>query len=252
MKFAGIVEYDGSDFCGWQRQSHAPTVQEAVERAISRVADHEVGIACAGRTDTGVHALAQVIHFETNAERSIRSWLLGINANLPPSIALKKIQLMPEDFHARFSARARCYRYVIYNEPVRPALLSKRVCWERLSLDDIAMQEAAKYLVGEHDFTSYRALACQANSPVRTITQMNVSREGSLINIDVSANGFLHHMVRNLSGVLMSVGKQENSPQWARQVLDKKDRACAGVTAPPQGLYFMSVEYDAKYQLSLE
>ena len=249
MKFACIVEYDGSEFCGWQRQSHAPTVQQAVECAISRVADHEVGVACAGRTDTGVHALAQVIHFDTNAKRSLRSWLLGINSNLPPSIVVNKIVPMPDDFHARFSAHARSYRYIIYNHSVRPALLSKRACWERLPLNETQMNEAAKYLIGEHDFTSYRALACQAKSPIRTISRLDISRQDSLVIIDVTANGFLHHMVRNLAGVLMSIGKNENVPMWAQQVLLKKDRACGGVTAPAQGLYFMSVEYDAKYKL---
>lgn len=249
MKFACVVEYDGSGFCGWQRQSHAPTVQETVEAAISRVANHEVGIACAGRTDTGVHALAQVVHFETNAQRSLRSWLLGINSNLPPSVVLKKIKLVPDEFHARFSARARSYRYIIYNHPVRPALLSSRACWERLQLDEMCMQEAAQYLIGEHDFTSYRALACQAKNPVRTITNLEITRQGSLVILDITANGFLHHMVRNVSGVLMSIGKKEHTPLWAQEVLVNKDRACAGVTAPAQGLYFMSVEYDAKYEL---
>jgi len=196
-----------------------------------------------------VHALAQVVHFETNAQRSLRSWLLGINSNLPPSVVLKKIKLVPDEFHARFSARARSYRYIIYNHPVRPALLSNRACWERLHLDEKYMQEAAQHLIGEHDFTSYRALACQAKNPVRTITKLEITRQGSLVIIDITANGFLHHMVRNVSGVLMSIGKKEHSPQWAQEVLVNKDRACAGVTAPAQGLYFMSVEYDAKYEL---
>ncbi len=249
MKFAGIVEYDGSDYCGWQRQAHVASVQETVETAISKVANHEVGVACAGRTDTGVHALGQVIHFETNAQRSLRSWLLGINANLPANIVVKKILPMPDDFHARFSARARSYRYVIYNSPVRSALLNKRACWERLELNVACMQEGANYLLGEHDFTSYRALACQAKSPTRTITRLDVSRQSELVIIDVTANGFLHHMVRNLSGVLMNIGKKEQIPQWAQAVLNKKDRAYGGVTAPAQGLYFMSVEYDEKYQL---
>lgn len=249
MRYAGIVEYDGSDFCGWQRQSHVPSVQETVERAISLVANHEVGIACAGRTDTGVHALGQVMHFDTNANRDLRSWLLGINANLPPSVVLRLIKPMPEDFHARFSALSRTYRYIIANEKVRPALLAKRAAWERLPLQADLMQEGANYLVGEHDFTSFRALACQAKSPVREISNFRIHREGALIIMDVTANGFLHHMVRNLAGVLMSIGKNENPPQWAQHVLMKKDRACGGVTAPSQGLYFMSVLYEQKYQL---
>ncbi len=249
MKFAGIVEYDGSDFCGWQRQSHVPSVQEAVERAISLVANHEVGIACAGRTDTGVHALGQVMHFETNAQRELRSWLLGINSNLPRSVVLRSIKLMSEDFHARFSALSRSYRYIIANEKVCPALLANRAAWEYTPLNAELMQAGANYLVGEHDYTSFRALACQAKSPVRNISHLSVQREGALVVIDVTANGFLHHMVRNLAGVLMSIGKNEYPPEWVQEVLMRKDRSCGGVTAQAQGLYFMSVEYDPKYQL---
>ena len=251
MKFAAIIEYDGSQFCGWQRQPHAPSVQQQVERAISAVADVEVGVACAGRTDTGVHALGQVIHFETNARRTLRSWLLGINANLPPTIVVKSIIPVDDDFHARFSARSRTYRYVIINEPVRSALLANRATWERLPLDESLMQQAAQHLVGEHDFTSYRALGCQAKSPVRQISYLGVERQGSLVSIEVSANGFLHHMVRNLAGVLMSIGKKEHTPSWARQVLEVRDRACGGITAPPQGLYFIKVEYDPRYSIEI-
>ena len=249
MRFAGIVEYDGSEFCGWQRQSHAPSVQEAVERAISLVANHEIGVACAGRTDTGVHAQGQVIHFDTNAQREMRSWLLGINANLPASIVLKSIKQVPDEFHARFSAKMRSYRYVIINEGVRSALLAKRAVWERVPLDEMEMQKGADYLIGEHDFTSYRALACQAKSPVRVINELKVSRQGSLINIDVSANGFLHHMVRNIAGVLMSIGKQEYPSQWAKDVLENKDRSLGGITAPAHGLYLISVQYDSIFNI---
>lgn len=251
MKFAAIIEYDGSQFCGWQRQPHAPSVQQQVEQAISTVADVEVGVVCAGRTDTGVHALGQVIHFETHARRTLRSWLLGINANLPPTIVVKSIIPVDDDFHARFSARSRTYRYVIINEPVRSALLANRATWERLPLDESLMQQAAQHLVGEHDFTSYRALGCQAKSPVRQISYLGVERQGSLVSIEVSANGFLHHMVRNLAGVLMSIGKKEHTPSWARQVLEVRDRACGGITAPPQGLYFIKVEYDPCYSIEI-
>ena len=249
MKFAVIIEYDGSPYNGWQRQSHVTTVQELVESAISAVADHETGVICAGRTDTGVHALQQVIHFETIAERSLRSWLLGINANLPPSIVAKQVIPVPDDFHARFSAQSRTYRYMIINQLVRSALLANRATWERLPLDETLMNQACEYLIGKHDFTSYRALGCQAKSPVREISRLQVTREGPLVTIEVTANGFLHHMVRNLAGVLMSIGKKENPPIWAQQVLDKKDRACGGVTAPAQGLYFLAVEYDSRYSI---
>lgn len=249
MKFACIVEYDGSEFCGWQRQSNVPSVQEAVESAISLVANHEVGIACAGRTDTGVHALGQVIHFETIAKRDLRSWLLGINSNLPRMVVIKSINQMPDDFHARFSALSRTYHYIISNEKVRPALLANRAVWERVPLLEERMQQGADYLVGKHDFTSFRALSCQAKSPVREITNLTVRREGKLIILDVTANGFLHHMVRNLAGILMSIGKNKAPPEWAQEVLMNKDRSGSGVTAPPQGLYFLSVQYDPKYKL---
>ena len=230
---------------------HAPSIQQQVEQAISSVADVEVGVVCAGRTDTGVHALGQVIHFETHAQRSLRSWLLGINANLPPTIVAKKIIPVDDDFHARFSARSRTYRYMIINEPVRSALLANRVTWERLPLDVSLMQQAGSYLVGEHDFTSYRALGCQAKSPVRQISRLCVERQDALVSIEVTANGFLHHMVRNLAGVLMSIGKREHIPTWAREVLEGRDRACGGITAPPQGLYFIKVEYDPRYSIEL-
>ncbi len=250
MKFALVIEYDGTDFSGWQRQSHVVTIQEVVEQAISQVADHEVGVACAGRTDTGVHALAQVVHFETNAERELRSWLLGINSNLPSSVVVKNIIPVAYDFHARFSAQARTYRYLVLNQSVRPALLANRVTWERVQLDAERMQTAAQCLIGQHDFTSFRALACQAKSPIREIHYLNVQREGSLIAIEVKANGFLHHMVRNLAGVLLSIGRDEHPASWCKEVLEQKNRACAGITAPAQGLYFMAVEYDSKYQIN--
>lgn len=250
MKYALVIEYDGSSFSGWQRQSHASTVQQCVEHAISKVANHEIGIACAGRTDAGVHALAQVVHFETNVRRSKRSWILGINSNLPATIVIKNIIPVDEDFHARFSAHARTYRYMINNEPVRSALLAQRATWERVPLDEKRMSDGAEYLVGEHDFTSFRALACQAHSPVRHIHHLTVAREGSILTIDVKANGFLHHMVRNLAGVLMSIGRHEHHEDWALEVLEAQDRALAGVTAPAQGLYFMAVDYDEKYAIN--
>lgn len=247
MKYAAIVEYDGCLFSGWQRQSHVPSVQAAVERAISAVANHPVLVFCAGRTDAGVHALGQVIHFESDAKRSLRSWQLGVNANLPSTISIKKVVTVGGDFHARFSARQRSYRYVINNEAARSALLANRAVWIFSPLDENLMAEAARYLLGRHDFTSYRALACQANSPVREITRLQVTREGQLVIIDISANAFLHHMVRNIAGVLISIGKNEHPPEWANDVLQRKDRAFAAVTAPPGGLYLMSVQYDPQH-----
>ena len=249
MRFAALIEYDGSGFNGWQRQPHAPSVQETVELAISVVANHEVGTQCAGRTDTGVHALGQVIHFETNAQRDLHSWLLGINSNLPSSIALKKIVPVDNEFHARFSAISRSYRYVINNDSVRSALLAQRATHVRQPLFEQRMSAATKYLLGEHDFTSFRALACQAKNPVREITHFSVLRDGPIIMIDITANGFLHHMVRNIAGVLITIGKREHEPAWAHEVLVRKDRATAGITAPAQGLYLVSVQYPSKYSL---
>ena len=249
MRFAALIEYDGSDFNGWQRQPHAPSVQETVEQAISSVANHEVGTQCAGRTDTGVHALGQVIHFETNAQRDLRSWLMGINSNLPSSVVIKKIVPVDDEFHARFSARSRSYRYIINNDSVRSALLARRAAYEYQFLSEQQMRAATTYLLGEHDFTSFRALACQAKNPVRKITQFTVQREGTLIIIDITANGFLHHMVRNLVGVLIAIGKQEQEPSWAHEVLMLKDRAIAGITASAHGLYLVSVQYPNKYSI---
>jgi len=247
MKIALGIEYDGSAYNGWQSQKHGHGVQEEVEKALSMVADHDIKVICAGRTDTGVHALAQVVHFETTAERSERSWVLGANANLPKDISVHWAKPVQEDFHARFSALSRRYQYIILNQFSRPAVLSKKVTWQGLKLDEALMAQAAEALVGEHDFSSYRAVACQANSPVRTIQHLRVTRRGSFICIDIQANAFLHHMVRNIAGVLMSIGSGEQKVDWAKQVLEFRDRKLGGVTAAPDGLYFMHVEYPDEF-----
>lgn len=249
MRIAAGVEYDGSAFCGWQYQDHSPSVQVAVEQALAKVANHPVRVACAGRTDTGVHGVGQVIHFDTAAERSEFSWVRGANSNLPYSVRLLWARPVDETFHARFSARRRAYRYVIFNRAIRPAYLHRRVSWEYRPLNVEPMQQAAQYLLGEHDFNAYRAVACQARSPVRTLYQLDVVRRGEFIILDLNANAFLHHMVRNIAGVLMSIGAGEAEPDWARQVLEQQDRTLGGVTAPPDGLYFMGVEYPAEFAL---
>lgn len=243
------IEYDGSGFSGWQLQHHAPTVQQEVQTAASRVADHPVVLHCAGRTDAGVHALAQVIHFDTWAERTERSWVLGINANLPVEIAVFWARVMPADFHARFSARARHYRYLICNRPTRSALLARRAVWTHRPLDVERMQEAGRALVGTHDFTSFRALGCQAKSPVRTLHYLKLCRLGDLIELAVGADGFLHHMVRNIAGVLMAIGRGDAPIEWTEQLLAQRDRTRGGVTAPPQGLYLSAVDYPEHYQV---
>ena len=243
MRFACAVEYDGEAFSGWQRQAHARSVQAAVEHALSYVADHPVEVSCAGRTDAGVHATWQVIHFDTDARRNERSWLLGANANLPDDVRLLRVQPVDEGFHARFSARARSYRYVILNRDVPSALLRHRVAWEHRPLDEQRMQEGADYLLGEHDFSSFRAVACQARNPVRTLHRLTVARHGDRVCLDVEANAFLHHMVRNIAGVLMTVGRGERPAQWVDEVLQHRDRTRGGVTAPAGGLYLVGVRY---------
>ena len=247
MRIALGVEYDGSAFSGWQLQEGVRTVQGCVETALSKVADHPVRVICAGRTDAGVHARGQVIHFKTDAVRSMRSWVFGANANLPTEISMLWAQPVSDDFHARFSAVRRRYRYVILSRPVRPTFLAGRVSWNYRSLNETRMVAAASCLLGEHDFTSYRALACQAKTPVRTLYRLDVTRQDDLIFIDIEANGFLHHMVRNIAGVLMAIGAGEREPIWARQILEMRDRTAGGVTAPPHGLYLMEVGYPEIY-----
>ena len=249
MRFACGVEYDGSGFSGWQRQPHARSVQAEVEAGLSKVADHPVTICCAGRTDAGVHATAQVIHFDTNAERSARSWVLGTNANLRADARLLWIKEADSDFHARFSALARSYRYVILNRDVPSALMRDRSTWVHRPLDEARMREGADYLVGEKDFSSFRALACQAKSPVRTVRHLNVTRSGEYLYVDVQANAFLHHMVRNIAGVLIAVGSGERPPEWVGDILEKRDRTQGGVTAPAQGLYLVGVRYPDSYAI---
>lgn len=249
MKIALGIEYDGSCYHGWQKQPGLQTVQEHLENALATVAAHPVSVYCAGRTDTGVHALGQVVHFETDSQRSERAWILGTNTNMPNSITVRWAQSVADDFHARFSALSRRYRYVIYNNPLRPAIARHAVTWHYRYLDVEQMRQAAQFLIGEHDFTSYRALGCQAKNPVRTITKISVRRHHDIIIVDVTANAFLHHMVRNIVGVLINIGAGHQEPIWAQQVLHAKDRTLGGVTAPPYGLYFMEAAYPAHYNI---
>jgi tRNA pseudouridine38-40 synthase len=237
------VEYDGGRFYGFQRQRQTPTVQEALERAISRVADHEVTVHCAGRTDTGVHATGQVVHFETTAHRSERAWVLGANTNLPAGCAVLWARAVDDRFHARFSARARRYRYRILNRWIRPGLDAGRVAWERRLLNADRMHCAARRLLGEHDFSSFRADGCQARHAVRTIRGIAVERHQHEVVVDVTANAFLYHMVRNISGTLIEIGTGNRPVDWIDEVLAARRRAIAGPTAPADGLYFVGAEY---------
>lgn len=249
MRIALGIEYDGGAFLGWQRQDSGRTVQGCLEQALSRVANQATGVVCAGRTDTGVHATGQVIHFDSDAPRSCDNWVRGTNSRLPPDIRVQWAREVEADFHARFAARRRHYRYIILNAPAAPALLRSRVCWERLPLHVEPMQLAARHLLGQHDFSSFRAAACQAKSPQRTIYRLDVVRDGHCVYVDVVANAFLHHMVRTIAGVLIAVGRGEQAPGWTAQLLAARDRTAGGVNAPAAGLYLVGVVYDERYRL---
>ena len=249
MRIALGIEYDGSQFFGWQRQIDDNTVQQYIESAISKVADTKLKVQAAGRTDTGVHATEQILHFDCQCQRDMKAWVMGVNSHLPHSISVLWARAMHNEFHARFSAESRRYRYVILNRSTRPALMHKKVTWIFHDLNVANMQQAALSLVGRHDFTSYRALACQAKSPVRTMHQIKIEQRGQLILLDIHADGFLHHMVRNIAGVLISIGKGEHDISWSKRVLENKDRSLGGVTAPAGGLYLVKVHYAEKYNL---
>jgi len=245
------VEYKGARYRGYQRQvDGVPSIQETLERALSRVAGGQpVSLTCAGRTDALVHASGQVVHFDTTVQRSPHAWVMGANANLPADISVTWAQPMPMGFDARFSAVSRRYRYVIYNDPIRPAHLAQEVTWNHRPLDIVAMREAAAMLVGTHDFSAFRASQCQAKSPVKTVHHLELLEFGRLIVIDIRANAFLHHMVRNIAGVLMTIGAGEQPVDWARQVLESRRREQGGVTAHPYGLYLVHVEYPAQFDV---
>lgn len=243
------VEYDGTAYNGWQTQPHSPSIQDALTVALSTVAAEPVGCTGAGRTDTGVHATGQVVHFDTASERAPRSWVLGLNSNLPDDIAVQWARPVSDEFHARYSATSREYRYRVLNQPVRPALERNRAWWVHRALDVQAMAEAAAALLGEHDFSAFRAAACQAKTPVRRLTRLTVQRQGREILIECEANAFLHHMVRNIVGTLVYVGRGEAAPDWIGRLLAGRDRRLSGMTAPPWGLTLTAVHYPAEFGL---
>jgi len=252
MRIALGIEYQGTRYHGWQKQASVDSIQARLEAALSRVADHPVELVCAGRTDRGVHATVQVAHFETTARREARAWHLGALANLPDDIGVLWVREVGDGFHARFSATARQYRYAIYNRINRPGLLHGRVTWHRKPLDAVLMHEAAQHLVGTHDFSSFRGKDCQARSPVRTLEWIRLTREGDYIYLDLRANAFLHHMVRNIAGTLMQVGEGARPAEWVASVRDACLRETAGFTAPPDGLYLVHVDYPAEHGVALE
>ena len=243
MRIALGLEYDGSRFHGFERQPGRRTVQGEVEAALARIAAAPVRVVCAGRTDAGVHATGQVVHFDTAASRPVHAWVRGTNTYLPPDVTVLWARIVADGFHARFLALQRRYRYVIVNRDTRPALLAGRAAWEYRPLDARLMRLAARHLAGEHDFSSFRAAGCQARHPVRRLHRIEVARTGDRIVIDVHANAFLQHMVRNIAGTLVAVGAGEHDPDWVASVLAARDRRAAGVTAAPDGLYLVGVDY---------
>lgn len=246
------VEYDGTPFFGWQRQRQTPTVQAELEKALSEVANHPVEVHASGRTDTGVHAWRQVVHFDVDTQRSVRGWLLGSQTHLMPGVAMVWMDQVDASFHARYSAVARQYRYRIINRAARPAIDRDRALWVHRSLDEEAMHRASQCLVGEHDFSSFRAAGCQAKHATRSVNWVKVTRLGDEVYVDIEANAFLYHMVRNIVGSLLLVGRSERSVEWLSEVLLAQDRTQSGMTAPAHGLYFMRALYPSQWGLPSE
>ena len=248
-RWAMGVEYDGTHFCGWQRQSGLRTLEESLTAAISLVADHPIELVCGGRTDAGVHAVGQVVHFETSVIRSARAWVLGTNAHLERKLSVAWARPVPDFFHARFSALRRHYRYTIFNRGPRSALHEGRSAWVMAPLDVSRMHAGGQHLVGEHDFSAFRAAECQSKSPVRRLEALQVSRQGLLVHIDVVANAFLHHMVRNIAGLLIEVGRGLRQPEEVRTLLLGRDRRRNAPTAEPQGLMLRRIDYPPAFRL---
>lgn len=250
MRIALGIEYQGGAYRGWQRQSEAPSVQAHLEAALEKILCHEVHVTCAGRTDAGVNATGQVVHFDTDLERPMQAYDRGLNGKMPHDIAITWAKQMPEDFHARFSAIERRYRYVIYNSPLRPGILHSGITHVyQQDVDAALMHQAAQCLVGKNDFTTFRASMCQAKSPIRTVKQVSVTRQGRYIIVDILANAFLHHMVRNIVGSLLVIGQKEQPVEWMAQLLALKDRKKAATTAKPNGLYLVKVVYTEDFEL---
>ncbi len=249
MRIAMGIEYEGTQYMGWQRQRHGPSVQGSLEAALSSVANEPIEVTCAGRTDTGVHGLGQVVHFDTAAQRTERGWLLGVNSALPDDVSVSWVKPVSDEFHARFSASSRNYRYVILNRPVRSALAFNRAFVVHEALDIDTMNRAAAQLHGEHDFSSFRAAGCQAAHANRCVMGLEVSRLDDWVFIDVKANAFLQHMVRNITGLLVTIGRGDLAAAAATTILATKDRTQAPFAAPSKGLYFVGVDYPERFGL---
>ncbi|MCB5225690.1 tRNA pseudouridine(38-40) synthase TruA [Alishewanella sp. 16-MA] len=249
MRIALGIEYDGASFYGWQRQREVNSVQQEVEQALAKVANQPIELFCAGRTDAGVHATGQVVHFDCSADRDMKAWVMGTNAQLPDQIAVRWAKEVPDDFHARFSATARRYRYVIYNHKYRPAILRAGLSHYHQDLDIALMQQAAPALLGEQDFSAFRAMQCQSNTPFRNVHHLRIARIGDFIVIDIKANAFLHHMVRNITGSLLEIGMGRRPVSWLAELLASKDRNLAAATAKPGGLYLVEVDYPEQFAI---
>ncbi|MEK7811680.1 MAG: tRNA pseudouridine(38-40) synthase TruA [Pseudomonadota bacterium] len=249
MRIALGIEYNGSEYCGWQSQPDATNVQDTLQAALSRISGEHISTIAAGRTDTGVHALEQVVHFDTSIVRPLSAWVRGTNALLPKDIAVLWAQPVSDEFHARFSAQARSYQYVLINRPSRSAVHHAKVGWFHAPLDREAMREAAQYLLGEHDFSAFRSSQCQAKSPTKNLVVLDIQQQGDSFIFNLTANAFLHHMVRNILGCLLYVGKGKYPPQWIVEVLAARDRKIAAPTFMPDGLYLRHITYDAKWCL---
>ncbi len=249
MKFALGIEYDGRFYHGWQKQKEVPSIQSSLEYALSTIANEPITVCCAGRTDAGVHAIGQVAHFETNVQRSADAWLFGINTKLPEDIAVHWVVPVMNDFHARFSAISRSYRYIIYNNHIRPALLKNNITYFSRPLDDKKMERAGQCLLGENDFTSFQTSQCQSHSPRRNMTYLRIIRHGRYLVTDIKANAFVYRMVRNIIGSLMEVGCGNKPEYWIRDLLMLRQRILAGPTAPAEGLYLTEVKYPSHFSL---
>ena len=249
MRIALGIEYDGGAFCGWQTQAAGCAVQDRLEAALAQIAGNRIGTICAGRTDAGVHALGQVAHFDTTVERPLTAWVRGTNALTPSALVVTWAKVVSEAFHARYSAHERCYRYVLLNRAVRPAADQCRVGWFHLPLDDARMRRAAEALIGEHDFSAFRSSECQARSPVRHVKRIAIERRGDYVIFEITANAFLHHMVRNVVGCLVYVGSGRRPPDWLAEVLRGRNRAVAAPTFAASGLYLVRVAYDSVWDI---
>lgn len=249
MRIALGIEYHGSDYYGWQEQRELPTVQGILQDALSKVANEPIFLHCAGRTDALVHATGQVVHFDTKAKRHIDAWIWGTNTHLPPSVVVRWAKHVDYSFHARFTATARRYCYIIYNHPIRPAILTQTVTWCYYPLDIDRIRLAGSYLLGEQDFSSFRSSQCNSKTPMRNVTAFSIERQGDYVILEIEANAFLHHMVRNIVGVLLKIGSGLREPSWMQEVLAAKSRRAAAETAPPNGLYLTNVRYPERYGL---